>query len=196
MVDWVTLAQIEEAERNNSAFRALGRAYVPGEGPAFPKVMIIGEAPGAQEVLARRPFVGPSGLVLRRLMKTAGLSVHTNAWITNVVKFRPPGNRVPTLSEIIVAREYLVREWVAIGNPRVIVAVGGTALRAAIPAATSILARAGHTISRPSRYIDEMVSVFPVLHPAFVLRNPEFRGVTELHWSHIGCAIRENRRND
>lgn len=100
---------------------------VPGEGPFDASVLIVGEAPGREEDASGRPFVGSAGAVLTKVLASAGLS-REDAFITNVVKCRPPGNRAPKPDEIEACRPYLLRQHELV-RPKVIVALGSSALR-------------------------------------------------------------------
>jgi DNA polymerase len=176
----------------------LGDVYVPGEGASNAKVFIFGEAPGAQEEMQQRPFVGPAGNVLRDLMDSAGLSATPtstvpedgwgpNCWLTNVVKFRPPRNRTPVWQEIALYRPLLHREWLAVGAPRIIIPVGSTALTAVYGSKHSlrILDVAGTTFHLTDRK-NQPYYLAPMIHPSFGLRNPEVRPMMERHWSALG----------
>jgi len=168
--------------------------YVAGEGEDVrPPVMVIGEAPGAEEVLRVRPFVGPSGRVLRQLMEVAGLFTgyaphfgNANCWLTNVVKFRPPNNRTPFPQEIKTVRPLLRQEWKAIGKPRVIVLVGGVALHAYVGERRSIMKVAGKLHIRRSRVDGEKLFIWPMIHPSYGLKNPPLQPVMEEHWTTLG----------
>lgn len=166
--------------------RTTGIVLVPGEGAKRPKAMIVGEAPGASENTHRRPFVGTSGKVLRSLIVScAGLSLTDDVFITNVVKYRPPGNRNPTIREELCALPYLRREWKAIGCPRVLVAVGATAknvLAAHLPSVTNSAGQAWPLAGE--RWI------WPMLHPAYGLRNPGVQPQMEEDWTRLGEWIR------
>lgn len=188
-----------------SAFPSLGDIYVPGEGADDGNAIafIIGEAPGAQEVMRRRPFVGPAGRVLRDLMLLADLCstdqwshgsddfpetqgyVAPNCWLTNVIKFRPPGNRKPTDDEIKVARPSLRDEWVAVGCPDIIIPVGSTALEAVLGRRESILRSAGKHHKATSKD-GTPLHIWPMVHPSFGLRNPAVRPVLERDWERLG----------
>jgi uracil-DNA glycosylase len=176
---------------------SLSDCYVPGEGN-HPYVMLIGEAPGAQEDAKGRPFVGDSGLVLRELMTLSGLYTGTtphfgeaNCWLTNVVKFRPPGNRTPTTQEIMSVRKYLRAEWVAIGQPQIIVPVGGVALHAVYGRKLSILAAAGTMRGEFSRDGMGMV-VCPMLHPSYGLRGgKKVQDLMEAQWEELGKYVKD-----
>lgn len=168
--------------------------YVEGEGlEDYPPVMIIGEAPGAEEVVRARPFVGASGIVLRQLMATAGLFTGytpefgtANVWLTNVCKFRPPNNRTPTEPEIKELRPLLRYEWLAIGRPRTIITVGSTALYAVTGERWSVLQTAGQCWTIHSARSGCDFNVWPMVHPAFALRNKEVQPLLERDWNTLG----------
>jgi len=203
MIDYNELGNVEDScWASLNLCPNLNDIYVPGEG-GNPMAFIIGEAPGAQEVMQRRPFVGPAGRVLRDLMSVAGLwateqwsngsddhpetvgAVPPNCWLTNVVKFRPPGNRKPTEQEIKAARFSLRQEWVAVGRPDIIILVGGTALEAVLGHRESILRSAGKCHTARSKY-GHMLYVWPMVHPAFGLHNPAMQPIIERDWELLG----------
>ena len=99
-----------------------------GEGVETPDVMFIGEAPGADEDRQGRPFVGASGRLLDRMMRSIGLDRAENAYITNILPWRPPGNREPTAAEIAICLPF-IRRHIALVRPRIVVPVGGTAAK-------------------------------------------------------------------
>jgi DNA polymerase len=187
----VILADIYDAYRADRRFdhlRTDGIVLVPGEGSSRPKVLIVGEAPGAMENTHKRPFVGASGLALRSLItEVAGLKP-VDYFITNVVKYRPPGNRTPEWTEIDASVPYLRQEYAALGSPAAIIAVGGVALMALRPAEETrgILACAGQAI--PLR---GGKALWPMIHPAYGLRNAKVRPQMEEHWEQFGIWFRE-----
>lgn len=202
-IDYDELEIIAEAQREDPAFGTLDKTYVPGEGDN-PLAFIVGEAPGAQEAIAKRPFVGAAGVVMRDLMTIAGLrsdwrgkltnawvipnckhGLPPNCWLTNVVKFHPPGNRNPTDWEIASARQYLRREWVAVGAPRIIIPVGGIALYAFTGRRQSILRAAGVMRCARSRITGDELYVWPMVHPSFGIRNPPVRPLLEKDWERL-----------
>lgn len=194
MIDWDRLDQLYEEQRigHDNLFPGLSDRLVPGEGSDEPIAMVIGEAPGAQEDTALRPFVGPSGKALSELMATAGLyrrhmgETPANAWVSNLVKFRPPKNRTPNPQEIRAARPFLKAEWKAIGKPKVIIPVGGTALKGIIGATPSILKWAGRCHIYHSTVLRENVFVWPMVHPRFGLSQPAARPALERDWKRLG----------
>jgi len=175
---------------------------VPGFGSYRPRAMILGEAPGATENNAGRPFCGASGRVLHQLMQLAGLYGEdwedaerkeygvSNAFLTNVVKYRPPGNRTPYPEEIERARDYVRMEWIALGRPSCIVLVGVTAIMAIAPAIKT--ARPRNPIGQPFR-ISSDLTVWPMFHPAYALRNPAIRPTVEEHWEALGTWLRDEK---
>lgn len=180
-------------------FSQLSKVYVPGEGDN-PKVFVVGEAPGATEEIKRRPFVGRAGAVLRQLMDIASLYAHhgagtddvPNCWLTNVVKFRPPRNRTPTWTELKAARPFLRAEWQAVGCPRVIVPVGGSALRAITGRKhISIIRHSGWMHEEVSRVDGKPLYVWPMLHPSYGLREPAMRSIVEKDWTNFGRWLDE-----
>lgn len=190
----MSLADIYEAYRLDSAFdhlRTEGIVLVPGDGSSRPKALIVGEAPGAMENTHKKPFVGASGQALRSLVKHAGLQPE-DYFITNVLKYRPPNNRTPSYREVDASMPYLRREYAALGKPPVIVAVGGTAFDAFWPDSWArmggLLKYAGKPTSLPSG-----VALWPMIHPAYGLRNRSIRPTMELHWREFGEWFREEK---
>ena len=100
---------------------------VPGEGPAHPTIMLIGEAPGRNEDESGRPFCGAAGKKLDMLLESAGLK-RENVFITSVVKCRPPENRVPTLDEAFTCKKNFLFEQIKILQPKIIGLMGRTAI--------------------------------------------------------------------
>lgn len=167
--------------------------YVGGEGEdEHPRVMIIGEAPGAEEVMRKRPFVGPAGRVLRQLMQIPRLRTQddslgaANCWLTNAVKFRPPRNRTPFPTEIMSVRHLLREEWKAVGTPRIIIPVGNVALHALVGKRVSILAHSGWVHIQQSNVDGEPLWVWPMIHPSYGLRNKPMQPVLERDWGKLG----------
>jgi uracil-DNA glycosylase family 4 len=140
--------------------------FVPGEGcEYFPLVAFVGEAPGAAEERAGRPFVGASGQLLRKAAMAGGALDESNCFITNLVKYRPPGNRAPTLAEAENGVWYVSREM-AILTPEIVVPLGSHAAKALLGAqAANITEMHGTLVQNGTR------SYFPVFHPSYALRN-------------------------
>lgn len=145
------------------------RNTVFADGNPAAHVLILGEAPGRDEDIEGRPFVGRAGQLLDRMFAAIGLSRGADApeaaiYITNVLPWRPPGNRDPEPGEIAMMRPFVERH-IALMNPRVIVVMGNTPLFALTGQKGVMRARGTWTtaLDRP---------MLPMVHPAYLLRNP------------------------
>lgn len=141
---------------------------VPGEGSNFARIMFIGEAPGRSEDEQGRPFVGAAGKLLTEALQEAGLS-REDVFITNVVKCRPPNNRVPTEEERVTCRPYLERQ-IKLINPRIICILGRTAYESLLGGG-SITSNRGRLVRHDNRFY------FLTVHPAAVIYNPELKSI-------------------
>ncbi|HEV8680314.1 MAG TPA: uracil-DNA glycosylase [Stellaceae bacterium] len=148
---------------------ATNTVFIDGN-PAAP-VMIIGEAPGADEDRIGRPFVGRSGQLLDRMLAAIGLD-RTTVQITNVIYWRPPGNRKPTSAEIAACLPFVLRH-IALARPRVLVLSGATAASALLPTTDGITRLRGRGFELAVPGLDRPVPTLPMFHPAFLLRAPE-----------------------
>jgi DNA polymerase len=144
------------------------RQAVPGEGAANPQVLVVGEGPGAEEDATGRPFVGPAGQLLDRMLKAIELDRASNCFIANVVKCRPPGNRDPLPEESAACLPYL-RAQIAALRPRAILAVG----RVAAQTLTGLTAGVGELRRRQLSY--EGIPLVVTYHPSAVLRDSSLR---------------------
>lgn len=136
------------------------RVFVPGDGPMRPRLMFIGEAPGSREAKLRKPFVGQSGEFLNEMLASVGIE-RTEVFITNVVKYRPLGNRDPEDSEVWAGIPYLRLEHRVLGRPPMVF-LGRHARN------TLRGAMAGHPVGK--WFWVQMDGGFPVLplhHPAY-----------------------------
>jgi DNA polymerase len=138
--------------------------------PAGP-VMIIGEGPGADEDRIGRPFVGRAGQLLDRMLAAIGLD-RGSVMITNVVYWRPPGNRTPTAAEIASCLPFVLRH-IALVKPKVLVLCGGTAAGALLPQGQGITRLRGRWFDLAVPGLDGPVPTLPMFHPSFLLRAPE-----------------------
>jgi DNA polymerase len=139
------------------------------DGHPHARVMLIGEAPGTEEDRQGKPFVGPSGKLLDRMLATVALDREC-VWITNVIFWRPPGNRSPTAGEIAVCQPFLERQ-IELLRPAVLVFVGGIAARSLLGVADGVTRLRGRrfTYSRPEI---EPIPALVMFHPAYLLRQP------------------------
>ena len=122
-----TLDQLRAAldRFDGCALKVTAKSTVFADGAADAPVMLIGEAPGREEDLEGLPFVGRSGQLLDRMLNSIGLDRRTNAYITNVIFWRPPGNRPPTPEEAALCAPFLLRH-IELKQPKVLVLLGGT----------------------------------------------------------------------
>jgi len=135
---------------------------VPGEGPVNADIMFIGEAPGRNEDLQGRPFVGQAGKLLEELLAEIGLT-RDDVWIGNVVKCRPPGNRDPQPEEIAACAGYLERQ-ISLLQPKLIATLGRYSMEKFFPGAK--ITKVHGQAKRDGERV-----LIPLFHPAYVLRN-------------------------
>ncbi|MBZ4645850.1 MAG: Uracil glycosylase superfamily protein [Clostridia bacterium] len=141
-------------KRNNVVF---------GEGNPKAKLMFVGEGPGADEDSTGRPFVGRAGQLLTKAIEAIGLK-REDVYIANVVKCRPPGNRVPAPDEAETCIQYL-RNQVLLIKPKIIVCLGATAMKYIIDSQAQISKVRGEWIERKGYWL------MPTFHPAALLRD-------------------------
>jgi DNA polymerase len=151
------------------ALKATAKSLVFADGAEDAPVMLIGEAPGRDEDLQGLPFVGRSGQLLDRMLEAIGLARSKNAYITNVIFWRPPGNRPPTAEEVATCAPFLLRH-IELKRPKVLVLLGATPLKHVLHIEEGITRARG----RWGRYLlnDEEIPALPTFHPAYLLRQP------------------------
>ncbi len=132
-------------------------------------LMLVGEAPGADEDRLGRPFVGVSGQLLDRMFASIGLTRERGFYLTNILPWRPPGNRTPTDAEIALFTPYVLRH-IALVNPRHLVLLGGVAAKTLLRAKEGITRLRGRWHRLPEA--PEAPPALPTLHPAYLLRSP------------------------
>lgn len=140
------------------------RSVVFGEGDPHARLMFVGEAPGEQEDLQGRPFVGRAGQLLDRILEAAEID-RSEVFITNTVMCRPPGNRVPTDEERATCRPYFERKMALI-RPGIVVLLGSTAAQQVLGPELRITRDRGRPVERDG------VTYVPTFHPAALLRDP------------------------
>jgi len=136
-------------------------------------LMIVGEAPGRDEDLEGKPFVGRAGQLLDKMLAAIGLS-EESVHITNIVYWRPPGNRTPTAQEALACRPFLERQMALVG-PKVVLAVGGAAAKNLFDVPDGIMRLRGKW--RPLDMGGIQVQAMATLHPAYLLRTPAAKGM-------------------
>lgn len=168
---WQTMSAdqtVDQQRRSNGASQ-----LVFGEGPVPAELVLIGEAPGQNEDRLGRPFVGQAGQLLDQSLESVGLN-RAKTYITNLVKYRPSGNRDPLPAEITAAQSYLKSE-LAIVKPRLIGCLGRHAARHFYPDVSM-----GRDNGRPIKVKTDVtpaseLTIIPCYHPAACLYNPQLR---------------------
>jgi len=155
------------------------RTTVPGEGAGDARLVVVGEGPGRVEDETGRPFVGPAGELLTKILGAIELP-RERVFICNVVKCRPPDNRQPQFDEIAACVPYLFRQ-IEILKPKVILAMGGTAAQTLLNTKQSL----GTLRNQVHRF--RGVPVIVTYHPAALLRNPNWKKPT---WDDVRIARR------
>ncbi len=142
-----------------------GRTHVvPGEGVEHPLVLVVGEGPGEQEDRSGRPFVGPAGQLLDKMLSAINLSRKTNCFIANIVKCRPPHNRIPYPDEMAACSAFLDAQ-IHILKPKVILAMGSTAIKGLLNT------RDGITKLRGQFYTYNSIPLTATYHPSALLHD-------------------------
>jgi len=160
------------------------KSTVFSDGVSSARIMVVGEAPGQDEDRTGKPFVGRSGQLLDAMMATIGLSRADNLYIANVIPWRPPGNRAPSVDELETCKPFIMRQ-IELVAPEIIVLVGGTSAKTLLNTETGITRLRGkwQTLEIGGRDIPAL----PFFHPAYVLRRPE----TKIDvWADL-CALKQ-----
>lgn len=169
---WCRLRELTAACRKCPL--AEGRKNVVfGDGNPSADVMFIGEGPGADEDEQGIPFVGKAGKLLNKILESVEIS-REEIYITNIVKCRPPGNRVPTVEEMTACDEYLQAQ-IALTRPRIIVCLGST------PTKWMLRTTEGITKIRGRWFNWRNISVMPMFHPSYLLRNASNKAGSPKH---------------
>ena len=157
------------------ALKKTATTTVFGDGNPQARIMFVGEAPGADEDRQGKPFVGVSGQLLDRMLASIGLarqgSVRASFYITNIVFWRPPGNRNPTTNEIAACLPFVERH-IELIDPQVLVCLGGPAAKTLLGRAEGITRLRGHWHSYASQRLARPVDAMAIFHPAYLLRSP------------------------
>ena len=151
---------------NKCPLGGLGRKnIVHGEGNPNASLMFLGEGPGRDEDLHGKPFVGKSGQLLNKTLELVGID-RENSFITNIVKCRPPGNRLPTKEESASCKNLFLFNQVKIICPKIICTLGSHAIQELLQKPLKISHIRGKSLKLGN------ITVIPTYHPAYILRNP------------------------
>lgn len=134
------------------------------------KVMVIGEAPGNHEDLQGIPFCGDLGKVLDAMFKAINMTREENLYITNVIFWRPPGNRRPTDEELAICKPFVERH-IQLVNPEVIILVGATAMSAIVGINDPISGVRGKFMDFSPKFLFRTIKTFAIFHPSYLMRQ-------------------------
>ena len=167
-----TLAELEAAIRGfeGCTLKRTAKNTVFADGTPGAPVMVVGEAPGADEDRLGKPFVGVSGQLMDRMMAAIGLTRDGGFYITNILFWRPPGNRTPTTAEQGMCLAF-TRRHIELARPKVLVLAGGVAVKAVLDTTEGITRLRGKWTS----YVlgdGTAIPAMPTFHPAYLLRTP------------------------
>jgi DNA polymerase len=158
------------AEFDGCALKQTASSLVFGNGNPAASLMFIGEAPGAEEDRQGLPFVGPAGRLLDLMLGAIGLD-RSAAYITNILPWRPPGNRSPTDAEIAACLPFVERH-IELVSPEILVLIGGTAAKTLLATREGIMKLRGRWFTYESVGMVRPVPARAILHPAYLLRSP------------------------
>jgi DNA polymerase len=177
----ISLEAVREAlgECERCALARTRKRLVFGEGRAAAGLVFVGEAPGADEDLQGRPFVGRAGQLLTKIITAMGLQ-REGVYICNILKCRPPGNRNPQPEEIAACEPFLIRQLQAL-RPRVICALGSFAAQTLLKTETPI------SVLRGRFHLYQGIPLMPTYHPAYLLRNP---GAKKQVWEDVQLIMK------
>ncbi len=167
-----SIAELEAAIRafEGCALKRTAKNTVFADGVQGAPVMIVGEAPGADEDRLGKPFVGVSGQLMDRMFEAIGMSRERDLYITNILFWRPPGNRTPTLAEQAICLAF-TRRHIELARPKLLVLAGGTSAKAILDTTEGIMRLRGKWTSLRLDDGSE-VPTLPTFHPAYLLRTP------------------------
>lgn len=146
------------------------RQAVFARGNPAAKLMVIGESPGREEDIQGKPFVGPTGQLLDRMLGAIGLG-EDDYYVTNVINWRMPQNRTPKAEDIELCRPF-IEKHIALAEPKILLLVGGISMTA-LTGLTGIMKNHGQW--QDVNVLDETYRALPLYHPAFLLRRPELK---------------------
>jgi uracil-DNA glycosylase family 4 len=146
------------------------KSIVFGDGSADAKLMFIGEAPGAEEDRQGIPFVGPAGQLLDRMLAAISLQ-RSDVYITNILPWRPPGNRTPTDSEFAACMPFIERH-IELVAPEILIVVGGTSAKTLLGTTQGIMRTRGKWLEYNRKGLTAPIPARAILHPDYLLRSP------------------------
>lgn len=180
---------------NGCNLKELANSTVIYDGQKTAEILLVGEAPGAQEDIEGRPFCGDSGKLLDLMLASIKLTREKNVFITNNIFWRPPANRKPTNEELEICRP-LLDKIIALINPKVIIAVGSVAAQNLTGHKNmSMNDFRLNPINYQNRYMSHSVPVYTLFHPAYLLRQPSQKRTAWLDLIKIEKFLKESNIN-
>ncbi|MCW9032951.1 MAG: uracil-DNA glycosylase [Rhodospirillales bacterium] len=175
-----TVEQLKKAVEsfNGCPLKTTATNTVFADGNPEARIMFIGEAPGADEDREGLPFVGVSGKLLDKMLASIGLDRQKNAYISNIVFWRPPGNRNPTSTEISACLPFVERH-IELVDPEILVLLGGPSAKTMLGRAEGITKLRGKWFEYETPKMSRPVPTRALFHPAYLLRSP---GQKQLAW--------------
>jgi uracil-DNA glycosylase family 4 len=186
-----SVEELEAAVRafEGCALKRTAKNTVFADGVAGSPVMVVGEAPGADEDRLGKPFVGVSGQLMDRMFDAIGMSRERDLYITNILFWRPPGNRTPTLAEQAICMAF-TRRHIELARPKVLVLAGGTAAKSVLDTTEGIMRLRGKWTNL-SLDDGSAVPTLPTFHPAYLLRTPASKRQSWLDLLSLDKKLRE-----
>jgi DNA polymerase len=182
-----SLGELAQAIRGfeGSSLKRLAKNTVFADGAADAPVMVVGEAPGEDEDRQGKPFVGVSGRLMDRMFAAIGMIRSRDLYITNILNWRPPGNRTPNLSDVAICVAF-ARRHIELKRPRLLVLAGGVPAKSLLGIETGITRLRGRWFEYA---LDDgtKIPAMPIFHPAYLLRSP---GLKRQAWTDL-LNIRE-----
>ena len=180
-IDLFQINSLEELENSIGDIRECNlkktaKNLVFFDGNKNSNVMLIGEAPGRDEDILGKPFVGKAGKLLNKMMSSVGFS-RNDLYFTNVIPWRPPGNRTPSNEEINMYRPFLIRH-IQLKKPQIIFSLGGVSSKILLNTTSGIMSLRGKIKNVDfgvNENIEMNIPILPTFHPAFLLRSPNLK---------------------
>jgi uracil-DNA glycosylase len=179
------------ANFDGCALKRTATQLVFADGAPGSSIMFVGEAPGGDEDRIGRPFVGRAGQLLDRMLNAVGLD-RRQVYIANVIPWRPPGNRTPTLQETQTCLPFITRQ-IELADPRFLVCLGGSSAQTLLGVKTGIMRARGSWFTY-QREGGRTIPALAMLHPAYLLRQPAMKRLAWADMRALASARESSRR--
>lgn len=189
-----TIDELKNAIANFDDFHlkktATNMVFCDGQDDA--QIMLIGEAPGREEEEAEKPFIGPSGQLLDEMLGSIGLSRNKNVYITNIINWRPPGNRAPSKEEVAISLPFL-QKHIELKRPKIIILIGAVSASAILNSNDGItkLRKNKHEIEFEIDGQVQKIPCFAIFHPAYLMRRPNDKSLAWRDLLNIQAKLKE-----